>query len=294
MSIFGTNSLAAPAAPAAQPASNNGATGQPAPAVATPQNNPQINPNGFTTHDSVVNNAPDLGEIIRNTTLALAGAPVGDNSGITTPQQQYFGGSQQQPPQQSQQTQQPNQQQQQGTQSPPPLLSQQSEQSAQRADAVIENFLRFNPLKDPLDGVDRTKVAQAMGEGNIDAMMDTVANAANASTRNAMRSFMLMMPSLVETIKTQVLASVNSMNNEGQLWQKFVTEAPEYEALRHVVEPALKAAIANNPKADRALVFKAVAQMYSSMAIHSGLRPAQKGETPRGSDAFDLGSFLGN
>lgn len=300
MSIFSSLApeQAASTQPSGQPAPQN-ITGQPiqqpsAPreaATVRPTNAPSINVNGHSGHDSVPNDNGDITAIIRNTTLAMGGKPPAGQQSQQQPQQQQQPQPQQQLPQQSHQQVTPPSN---GT-STAPFDDPNNTEATKRADHVITNFLRMNPLSDPMAGIDKEALTRGMAEGNIDTLMQTVSHAADNASRNAMRSFMLMMPSLVDTIKAQVLSSVQSMNDEGQVWNRFTADRPEFEALRHVVEPALKTALRANPEADRNTVFTAVAQMYDSMVSSAGLRQpvARNGRQSTGGGAFDLNQFLG-
>lgn len=269
------------------------------PATVTPNNRPAIDTNNQSQHDSIENNAGNVEAVMRSIAMNMLSGdegftpPAGANSvgqQFSQPLHQGF--------QQQQQQQQTAQQQQSfrapAGNTPASLTDPANADQSGRALAVVENFLRFNPASDPLDGLDLVAMQNKIAEGDLTALTGALTHASNNTMRNTLQSFMLMMPSLVETIKAQVMNDVKTASSESEHWSDFVAKYPEFKSLRAAIEPQLKTAIKRNPTQQASLIQQTVARMYSGMVTATGMQPANTARSRRDTgDSFNMAEFLG-
>ena len=248
-----------------------------------------INPNGHSAHQSVQNNDANFDEVMRSIAVATLSGDESDSASLrNTYAQPQFRETTAPAQRVPSNTPVPNSQQQ------PPLTDPNTDDQSSRARNVVENFLRFNPTPDLLEGIDQAALAERIGNGDMNALTGALSQTANNATKAAMQSFLLMIPSITESIKADILRQVRSSNAEGEHWSSFVAAYPEFKSLRAAVEPQLLLAIKKNPTQSPDTIRRVIQTMYSGMVRATGLQPAPSVRNRRESgDAFSLADFLG-
>lgn len=165
------------------------------------------------------------------------------------------------------------------------------EDDAAASNTVIAHLMKAYKGENITDGIDVDKIAERMQNGDLGGIIEAIATSSNRGVERALNSVLTLIPDIISQTEARVLAKVGETSSSDKVWDKFVTEHPDYAAHKGTVREHLQRAMDSGATFEMAS--KAVDLIFQ--ALKKPVKSKAAAFTPEsGNEAFDLTAYNEN
>lgn len=158
-------------------------------------------------------------------------------------------------------------------------------------DDVIAQLMQ--PFKgDTITGeINMEELGQSLANGDLQGVVDLVENTAQNAVKRATETMLNLIPEIIKSAENRIMQSVNNNNEKDGVWNRFVTEYPDYAPHKGSVREHIEKAIQGG--ADEQQAFAAVDMIFGNLkkSTKDTKASAHGFDIDSENDAFDLTQY---